>query len=245
MNILIILFILLILLILALIIIIILIFYDKIYDKSYDDVQNNSELMLRFDVLNKLHILSKNNDLLTIVYNKLIDIATVEQVSVFNLSSEYINRKKDDESKYAGGKYCYLDGDSVIEMRKTSERIKEIYTELQESFDEIELTYPRIELTITHELEYKNFTFAHELGHHFLNVNKMENTEIAADNYIYIIFNEMINEPLLLYIFCSHIEIFSKNENFDYANYSVTEMNAKYIDNLITDFTERYNISLS
>jgi hypothetical protein len=73
----------------------------------------------------------------------------------------------------------------------------------------------------------------------------MENTEIAADNYIYTIFNEMLNEPLLLYIFSTHIKIFSKNENFDYANYIVSEMNAKYIDNLITDFTERYNISLS
>ena len=187
-------------------------------NKNKDEIYNLS-LMCFF---NKISHLSQINDF---TYNILINLCKKENVYFFEVNDNIINKDVDD--KKANGKYIYLKGYTLIEMLQTTDKCKKLFKNEIESHtrNEIEFSYPRI-LINNESPYYKKFkitTLAHELGHHYLNIRNLENSEINADKYVLSIFYENLPE-CFLGIFYNMLEVITKID-----------------EHIITDFKDMYN----
>lgn len=189
----------------------------------------------------KLLKLEKNKILDEWLFQKLLNICEKDfNLPVFIRSLEEINYEEKDENCWACGKYYYLKGKTVIEQKKLSNELISLKKELNYKYDLAEYVFPRIEVS-----EEKNpWVLAHELGHHLLSLNNIEQSEIGADNQIYEIFRNLINEEFLFYYFQISIKVHSKNEKFNENRFEITKENYKEVKSKMEDFINRNNINI-
>jgi hypothetical protein len=163
------------------------------------------------------------------VYDILKNVCEKENVSLFEVKNDILNKDRKEEY-YASGMYISLKNYSMQKMKEKTEMLKKLFNEeiRHDNLLEIEYTYPRILISEESKIKYDlvEITLAHELGHHYLNIRGIEQSEESADKFILSIFYENLPECFIA-IYSTVLKVFSKLDITSTIDYKL--MYKKYL----------------
>jgi hypothetical protein len=158
------------------------------------------------------------------IYEVLKNVCREENIFFFEVPDHVINKGVKDDDRKAAGRYTYITKLTTYEMNQYTETALMINKNAKD-FDKIEWSLPSI--MINTSLEYFHdrticTTLAHELGHHFIHMNKEEQSEELANRYVLDVFKRYLPECFLA-IFKIRLGIYTKMEYEDILKDEDTE----------------------
>lgn len=134
------------------------------------------ELYLSNSMIEYKYLYISQKKLNKYIEKKAYELSESENIKVFNVSFDEINKNIKDEDSKAVGRFLYVKNENVVEYFYNLSKI--ILTD--KSYNDIRYySIPRIELTEQSD----SFVFIHELGHYFIYKRELEQSEAAADAY--------------------------------------------------------------
>ena len=142
----------------------------------------------------------KNKKLLTYIENVAKELAKKEDIPIFNVNFDEINKNEVCEAYKAVGRFVYLTSENILKYNEIIEYYKKNNEIVNYNFK-----YPRIELTEKADV----FVLLHELGHYFIYKNDEIQSEEKANEYIFEFFKEHLPE-FFSWIYQINIEVRTK-----------------------------------
>jgi hypothetical protein len=151
----------------------------------------------------------KNNVFIDYIEKKVDELAETENIKMFSVSFDELNKDVEDDEKKALGVFYYLESKKIITYESLEPWYKIINKEVP-----ISKVYPRIELTERSDV----FIKLHELGHYFIYKRDQVQSEPAANLFIEEFFDNYL-PPFFKWIYQIEIKI---RGNMD-LNFTVDE----------------------
>lgn len=166
------------------------------------------------DTLIKYKYLEVNNEFLLNHINKTAhELAKKENVKIFNVSFDEMNKDETDEYKKAVGRFVSLDKQSnYLQINNLKYRMIKSNLYDNDYINRI-TTYPRIELSEKSD----EMVLIHELGHYFLYKRNLPQSEKAANMFIKEFF-EIYLPPFFKWAFQIDIKIRCGTKEKDYKD---------------------------
>ena len=139
------------------------------------------------------------------IEKKARELADKENIKIFFVPFDEMNKDETDESNKAVGLFRYINKNNVEYIAKCSDVIKyhqKIYGDIAHKF-----LFPRIEISEKADV----FVILHELGHYFLYKRDITQSELAADQFVEEFFDNYL-PPFLKWIYQMEISIRSKKD---------------------------------
>jgi hypothetical protein len=151
----------------------------------------------------------KNNVFIDYIEKKVDELAETENIKMFSVSFDELNKDVEDDEKKALGVFYYLESKKIITYESLEPWYKIINKEVP-----ISKVYPRIELTERSDV----FIKLHELGHYFIYKRDQVQSEPAANLFIEEFFDNYL-PPFFKWIYQIEIKIRGNME----LNFTVDE----------------------
>ncbi len=139
----------------------------------------------------------KNNVFIDYIEKKVDELAETENIKMFSVSFDELNKDVEDDEKKALGVFYYLESKKIITYESLEPWYKIINKEVP-----ISKVYPRIELTERSDV----FIKLHELGHYFIYKRDQVQSEPAANLFIEEFFDNYL-PPFFKWIYQIEIKI--------------------------------------
>lgn len=141
-------------------------------------------------------------ELMSYINKKARELAQKEQIEVFDVSFEELNKNDIDRKHLASGSFFYY---KKAEIRKEGETLSRKYVESSKILGypvEKDKVVPRIEITESNDYieGYEAITLLHELGHYFIYKVDGEQSEPEADAYVEKFFDQYL-PPFFKWVF--------------------------------------------
>jgi len=141
--------------------------------------------------------LYKDSTLLDYIEEKARELADIEDIKIFSVLYDELNKDETDEDSKAVGLFSYYKSKKVCKY----ETLESEYKKLNKNVP-LEQVFPRIEITEKGDV----FTILHELGHYFIYKTDQEQSENAANLFIDEFFDKYL-PPFFKWIYQIEIKV--------------------------------------